>query len=116
MPENSFQIGSERTSGRRRTAKRTTGTRMSARTPQAAHAFQCAFNFAAQEGDARLAPPPRRFFLLGIEWQSERGHDSLEIVSPVKFDLDPAAFLTVMNHDVGREMLLQTILEIAQAG
>ena len=57
-----------------------------------------------------------RFFLSGIEWQSERRHDSLEIVSPVKFDFDPAAFLTVMNHDVGREVLLQTILEIAQAG
>ena len=46
-------------------------------------------------------------------WPSQ---DPLEIVVAIEFDLDPAALLSMMNSDTGREMVLKTIFQIAQAG
>ena len=52
---------------------------------------------------------------LSIGRQAKGADDALKIVTPIKFNFNPAAFFAVMNRDVGREVLLQTILEILRA-
>ena len=53
---------------------------------------------------------------LDIGRETKSSDDALEIVAPIEFDLNPAAFLAMMNRDMGREVLLQAILEILQRG
>jgi hypothetical protein len=42
--------------------------------------------------------------------QAKSGNNPLEIVVSVIFDLDPSAFLSMVNGHVCRKMLLQAIL------
>jgi hypothetical protein len=42
--------------------------------------------------------------------QSKSGNDPLEIVRSVVLDFNPPAFISVVNRDVRRQMLLQPIL------
>ena len=58
----------------------------------------------------RSAPRRSHGLSSGIGRQAEHSKDALKIVAAIKFDLDPAAFLAVMNRDVGGEVLLQAIL------
>ena len=44
--------------------------------------------------------------------QTQRAEDALEIVIAIIFNLDPAAFLAVMNQHPGAEMFLQSVLQI----
>ena len=44
--------------------------------------------------------------------QSERGENTLEIVIPIIFNLDPSSFFAVVKRDVRSEMLLQAILQV----
>src|SRR5437763_17077053 len=44
--------------------------------------------------------------------QTQRAEDALEIVVAIVFNLDPAAFLAVMNQHPGAEMFLQSVLQI----
>ena len=48
--------------------------------------------------------------------QADSGHNPLEIVIPIVFDVDPAAFLAVMDRHVRAQMLLQAILQIDNRG
>jgi ABC-2 type transport system permease protein len=64
----------------------------------------------------RSAPCRSHGLLSGIGRQTEHSEDALEIVAAIKFDLDAAAFLAVMNRDVGGEVLAEAILQVAQGG
>jgi hypothetical protein len=50
---------------------------------------------------------------LGIEPEAECPNDPVEVVFAVVFDLDPAAFLAMVNLDVRGQMLLEAIFEVA---
>src|SRR5262245_59169754 len=45
-------------------------------------------------------------------WHTENGHDPLEIVRSVVFDLDSSPLFSMVNRNVGGQMLLQAILQI----
>src|ERR1700746_80172 len=47
-----------------------------------------------------------------VVWQSQCINDPLEIVRPVVLDLDSTALFSVVNRDVGSQMLLQAVLQI----
>src|ERR1700754_4759879 len=57
----------------------------------------------------------RRFLSLDIRWQTEGINNPFKVIAAVEFDLDPAAFLTVMNRDPRGEMLLEASLQVAQS-
>src|SRR4051794_7944285 len=70
--------------------------------------FDCVFarSHAAMATTARSATASR---LLSVR-QTKSGEDALEIVVPIIFNLNPAAFLAVMNQDSRPEMFLQSVL------
>src|SRR5215467_15413613 len=45
-------------------------------------------------------------------WQSQSSDDPLEVVRSVVLDLDSTALFSVVNRDMGGQMLLQPILQI----
>jgi hypothetical protein len=61
----------------------------------------------------KSVPVERRDFSLGIGRQTNHPQNALEIVAPIKFDLDAAAFLAVVNRDMGGEVFAQAIFQFA---
>ena len=50
------------------------------------------------------------------DFKTECSNDTLKIIVAVIFNLDPAAFFSVMNRNVGAEVLLQLVLQIFNRG
>jgi hypothetical protein len=55
-----------------------------------------------------------RLAIAGI--QTNDSQNALEIVIAVVLDFDAAAFGSMMNHDVGPQMLTQFVLQISDGG
>src|SRR3954471_9008455 len=72
--------------------------------------FDCVFarSHAARAANARIARANR---LLCVR-QAKGGEDALEIVVPIIFNLDAAAFVAVMDQHPGSQMFLQSVLQI----